>query len=383
MKRLILALMLVLPLAAYTDEPTRLAKPLRFVPADSVALYDFYWSAFADSARKFFPEAKPYTIEAQRMSDKKWAKALEEWKKFVSDSINLVGGTGDEERELQTFSAINTIHSTAPLYLASGDAHYFEAIDYALQNGVRGGLSHSDPPQARMAAAVEALSATGYFAATSDSALYLNLFAECEFTARVGKRDVHVEMHASYPWTGLIKAKINVLSEDKRLKIYVRIPEWASGKVLMSERYETMPARYRSMISVGDIQQRMKIKNGYVLVEREWTEDDNVLVIEYAMPVHHIRSKADTSKLAIKRGPLVYAFTAPTAGKSYDPTSTIRFIFDNKVRQSFILHGTFSNPNSSHPNPSEKATTPFQMAPYYVMHEESPKRVQVFVHSGN
>ena len=47
-----------------------------------------------------------------------------DWEARCRDSLNLVGGTGDEQTDPQTAAALRTLDTSARLFLTTGDARY-------------------------------------------------------------------------------------------------------------------------------------------------------------------------------------------------------------------------------------------------------------------
>ncbi len=97
--------------------------------------------------------------------------------------------------------------------------------------------------------------------------------------------------------------------------MYVRIPGWAQGHPVPSDLYHyKQPGVANVELTVGGKTQDVEIDKGYVRLEREWKKGD-VIELNLPMPVRRVianeKVKADTGRVALERGPIVYCLEWP------------------------------------------------------------------------
>jgi hypothetical protein len=107
-----------------------------------------------------------------------------------------------------------------------------------------------------------------------------------------------------YPWSGNISITVNP-KQNKKFTVYVRVPD---RKV--SDLYTAVPAvsGYKSF-SVNGKTVKPKIVKGYAVVTRTWSPGDHI-EMELPMVPQRVTAdaniKADTGRMALRYGPLVY-----------------------------------------------------------------------------
>lgn len=110
---------------------------------------------------------------------------------------------------------------------------------------------------------------------------------------------VTIEQATRYPWDGEVAVEIVDIKEAGDFTLYLRIPGWAKGAT-GDINGETLPA---SETAAGQ----------YAAIRRVWKVGD-VVHLHFPMPVRrmvaHPRVTADTGKVALLRGPLLYCVEA-------------------------------------------------------------------------
>jgi len=124
--------------------------------------------------------------------------------------------------------------------------------------------------------------------ATADNGLAALVYGASEVKAKVGSgRDVSIVEQTDYPFKDKIKFAINTQSRIK-FPLHVRIPLWCKNP----------------LISVNGKTIDIDAKNNIVIINREWSNGDNV---ELSLPMEIRYSRWAQNSLGIERGPLVYA----------------------------------------------------------------------------
>ena len=136
------------------------------------------------------------------------------------------------------------------------------------------------------------------FSAGGDT-LYMHLYIGGEVRVTLAHAEVHLSVESDYPWDGRVCLTVHTPGE---YGIAVRISGWCRGYELKvnGESVSSEPVR------------------GYVSLNRVWREEDMV-ELNLKMPVTLMRAnpavRADTGKLCVVRGPLVYSLEEADNGK--------------------------------------------------------------------
>jgi uncharacterized protein len=207
-------------------------------------------------------------------------------------------------------------HRLALLY---GDAKYADIVERALYNGVLAGVSqdgtrffyvnplesqgnHHRSPWFGCACCPPNVARTlaslgGYAYATSDRALWVNLYIQGSVEAKVGGDPVTLNVTTDYPWDGKVGLKME-LARATQFELRLRAPGWCA-----------MP---RLAVN-GDPVSPPDLEQGYLVLRREWKSGDRV-ELDLPMVVQRVAAnpnvRADSGLLALQRGPLVYCVEA-------------------------------------------------------------------------
>ncbi len=136
-----------------------------------------------------------------------------------------------------------------------------------------------------------------YLYAQTDRDLYVNLYAGSQASVRLKDGPVKLAVETSYPWDGKAKLTVNP-ANPATFSLRLRIPGWCRDPKLKLN---------------GESIARPKLERGYAVLSREWRLGDTV-ELDLPMPVERIEAhpkvQADTGRIALQRGPLVYAVEA-------------------------------------------------------------------------
>jgi hypothetical protein len=157
-------------------------------------------------------------------------------------------------------------------------------------------------------------SVPGYVYATRENTLYVNLFAGNTAEVQLGKRTIKLTQETRYPWDGRVKITVDA-GQPETFSVKVRIPGWARDEPVPSELYRFADHVNEPVtLSVADHPVPIQLDHGYVTISREWKAGD-VIELHLPMPVRRITANpevaADKGKVALQRGPLIFAAEWP------------------------------------------------------------------------
>ena len=128
----------------------------------------------------------------------------------------------------------------------------------------------------------------------TDDALHVNLFVGGTCEVSLAKTPVVVRAETNYPWDGAVKMTVEP-AKAAEFSIHVRLPGWCRGAKLKVN---------------GKAIDKPRVSKGYAVLRRTWKRGDTI-ELEMPMPVTrveaHPKVKANTGKVAIQRGPIIYA----------------------------------------------------------------------------
>jgi hypothetical protein len=221
------------------------------------------------------------------------------------------------------------------LFHLTGDARYTDVMELSLYNAVAAGVSltgnlfcYETPLASRgdfkrspwfgvpccpttIARFVPSLGQ--YIYSQSDDGLWVNLFVASKATTQVGPGEVTLVQQTNYPWEGDVRIEVTPDS-PRELTLRVRMPGWAANPALRVNGSPVSP----------------QVTRGYAAIRREWKRGD---VVELSLPMAVERLTAHPSvvhaqgKVALRRGPLVYAFE-----QADNPTSLRDAILPREAR---------------------------------------------------
>ncbi len=195
-------------------------------------------------------------------------------------------------------SAANVMWNFRMLTL-TGDSRYADVLERALYNGVNSGISLSGNPDCppNLERVFESL--PGYFYATSRDGVYVNLYHESKMSWHLEDGSPLVlTQSTTYPWNGDVKITVQP-SKPSSFTVNLRWPGWAlSADILVNGQPAQQTAR----------------RGAFVAINRTWNPGD-IITLSLPMPATPMsanpRVADDYGRIAIQRGPLVYALEQP------------------------------------------------------------------------
>jgi len=236
----------------------------------------------------------------------------------------------------ETCASVGMDYWNHRLFLLHGDAKYIDVMERTLYNGLISGVSldgktffypnplESNGQHARSEWFGVACcpgnitrfmaSVPGYLYATKGNDVYVNLYAGGTADIDTPGGKLKVVQATRYPWDSAVKM---TLTPDKarRFAVNVRIPGWVRNEPVPSDLYRFLDnSTEAATISVNRVTVPMQLSNGYVTIDREWSPGD-AIELNLPMPVRrvlaHPNVEADRDRVALQRGPIVYAAEWP------------------------------------------------------------------------
>src|SRR5258708_31789395 len=158
-------------------------------------------------------------------------------------------------------------------------------------------------------------SVPGYVYAHQGDSLYVNLFvASTAEVGMAGGRSVKLVQETRSPWDGA--ARIGVTPNRERgFNVGVGVPGWARGEAVPSDLYRFADRSDEKVtLRVNGQPVPLTLEKGYARLERRWATGD-VVELGLPMPVRRVVAntsvEADHGRVALQRGPLVFAAEWP------------------------------------------------------------------------
>jgi len=255
------------------------------------------------------------------------------WNDLTGTKMYITGGVGSRAQgeafgdayELPNFraygescAAIGNMMWNWRMLAATGEAKFADVIERALYNGINSGMSLDGtmycyrnplgfdpssgdkirnpwydttccPPNLERTFA----SLPGYFYSTSKDGIYVHLYNDSELNWHLEHGEpLKIVQKTNYPWDGRVELAVTPAAATD-FTLYLRIPGWAQ-KVKAGVNGKSLEG-----MKPGE----------YFPIRRSWQAGDMVR-LEMEMPVRVMQANpqvvADTSRVAVERGPLVY-----------------------------------------------------------------------------
>lgn len=307
--------------------------------------------------------------------DKAYSDAVDRiWTDVVETKLYITGGIGSlpgiegfgsgyhlpNNGYNETCAAIGNALWNYRMFLLHRDAKYIDVFERIIYNGFLSGVSLSGNsffyPNPLVADGVSGFnhgSATrepwfgcsccpvnivrflpsipGCFYAQDEGGIYVNLFASGEASVKVSGSWVKLVQDTSYPWDGRVRISVTP-SRQCEFALRVRVPGWATGRPVPSELYRYLNPPSRDVVfTVNGEPCVPEMHGGYAVVRRQWRKGD-VVEIDFPMDIHRVVSnekvEENRGRVALERGPIVYAFEAAdndgkVLGKSLPADATL------------------------------------------------------------
>jgi uncharacterized protein len=286
---------------------------------------------------------------AAMSGDNAYVHALDQiWENVVDRKLYVTGGIGalgkgeafGADYELpnmsaynETCAAVGNVFWNQRMFLLRGDSKYIDVLERTLYNGLISGVSldgktyfypnplesngqHQRSPWFGVACCPGNItrfmpSLPGYVYAERQDTLYVNLFMSNAADVSLDNgRKLRVIQDTRYPWSGDVRISIDP-EQPGTFAVKLRIPGWARNQAVPGDLYRFADTGGGSVqLRLNGQDQALQLENGYATIRREWRKGDRI-ELELPMPVRRVRANpkvaADSDRLALQRGPIVYA----------------------------------------------------------------------------
>ena len=249
------------------------------------------------------------------------------WDDVVHRNMYITGGIGSsrdnegftEDYDLpnldaycETCASVGMVLWNQRMNQLTGDSKYIDILERSLYNGALAGISlggdrffYVNPLESKgdhhrqewygcaccPCQLSRFLPSIGnYIYASSDDALWVNLYIGNTGQIRIGETDILLTQETDYPWDGSVKLTIST-SQPLEKEIRLRIPNWC-------KTYD---------LSINGKRINVSEEKGYAVI-KDWKSQD-VIALDMDMPVEIVAAdphvKENFGKRAIQRGPLV------------------------------------------------------------------------------
>lgn len=236
----------------------------------------------------------------------------------------------------ETCASIANVFWNHRMFLHKGESKYFDVLERTLYNALLSGVSlsgdhffypnplesygqHSRQEWFGCACCPSNIcrfipSVPGYVYARSGNAIYVNMYVANKATVALAGQEVEIVQETNYPWEGEVKIRIDP-SAESRFKLMLRIPGWAMNDPVAGDLYSFADdSKEKAEIRVNGWLKLAPSRNGYVTIDRKWKAGD-LVEISLPMPARFVKAnekvEADTGRLAVQRGPLMYCAEWP------------------------------------------------------------------------
>jgi DUF1680 family protein len=276
------------------------------------------------------------------------------WENLLATRIAITGGLGSVQRiegfgrpyELpnketynETCASVGNVFWQHDMFLARHDSRYLDVLECSLFNGALSGISLSGdrffyvntleadglepfalgnrgrtpwfgcaccPPNiSRLIARVP-----GLMYARTDRGIYCTLYGSNTATVPLAAGAVKIEQTSDYPFSGTVHI---VLKPEKtmRFAVHLRIPAWAGDREFLPGGLYTYTKSTGETwrAEVNGAPWPCPVEKGFAVIERQWQPGDSIMLTLPMQPRYvqaHPEVKADSCRLAVVCGPLVY-----------------------------------------------------------------------------
>lgn len=280
------------------------------------------------------------------------------WDDVVHRNMYITGGIGSsrdnegftEDYDLpnldaycETCASVGMVLWNQRMNQLTGDSKYIDVLERSLYNGALAGISlggdrffYVNPLESKgdhhrqewygCACCPSQLSRFlpsigNYIYASSDDALWVNLYIGNTGQIRIGETDILLTQETDYPWDGSVKLTIST-SQPLEKEIRLRIPNWC-------KTYD---------LSINGKRINVSEEKGYAVI-KDWKSQD-VIALDMDMPVEIVaadpHAKENFGKRAIQRGPLVYCMEEIDNPEYFDqiqlsPSTTFQTAFVSDI----------------------------------------------------
>ncbi|NMC03838.1 MAG: glycoside hydrolase family 127 protein [Candidatus Lokiarchaeota archaeon] len=146
-----------------------------------------------------------------------------------------------------------------------------------------------------------------YSTSASKDAIFVHLFVEGEARVSIGGQAVTIKQKTIYPWDGKVEISL-AMAREVEFAVKVRMPGWCKSVAIGVNGAEMDVAK-------------IPMEKGYMVLSGAWNDGD-VIELAFDMPVErmhaHPKVEADSCRVALQRGPIVYCLEEIDNGPGID-----------------------------------------------------------------
>ncbi len=341
------------------------------------------------------------------------------WDDVTGGKIYITGGIGSKELgeafgeayELnnldaytETCASVANVFWNHRLYTATGDARYLDVLERTLYNGLISGIGtdgcsfyYTNPLESdgrfERAGWFDCSCCPGnvarllpemkqYIWSVTDQGVNVNLFIGSVAKLKTGAGDVELKQTTGLPWKGDVTINVDPAVNNTVFRLGIRIPAWTGDAPMAGGLYRYItPVREKPVLKVNGKKIAITEQKGFAVIDRSWKRGDVVtlsLPMEPRFIIARDEVKADSGRVAIGAGPLVYCIEEVDNGKisdlQVDPATVVVSGFDTAIL-SGIGKLTFVAEKADGSNKELKAV------PYYSWANRGKGEMQVWIKS--
>ena len=281
------------------------------------------------------------------------------WHDIVDKKMHINGGLGavpgiegfgpayelpNKDTYDETCAAVGNVLFNYRMFLATGDAKYVDVAEVALYNNVLAGVNlegnrffyvnvlEADGKKAfnhgragrspwfgtaccpsNMARLIPQVPGMIYSHTADDVFCGFYASSVTEIPLQGGK--VKLTQQTDYPFDGAIHIEVAPEADDAEFTLWLRIPTWCNDRFVPGDLYsyaDPASAQVTAMVNGNKVSTRTA--DGYMPIQRRGKAGDKV-TLQLPLPgrysVAHELVKADSNRVCITRGPLVYCAEQP------------------------------------------------------------------------
>ena len=360
-------------------------------------------------------------------NDDSYTEAIDKiWEDVVFRKYYITGGVGASrhgeafgkayelpnlEAYCETCAAIGNVFWNYRLFLLHGTSGYYDVLERTLYNGLISGVSlsgdrffypnplesygqHERSPWFGCACCPANItrfipSIPGYIYAKKADRLYINLFIESTADIELNGEMLEIEQKTRYPWEGIVEIELKP-EKATTFELFIRIPGWALNRPVPGDLYRFYEDNYlKATLFVNNQKQEITLQEGYVVLKQKWNRGD-IIRLELPMPVRkiiaHEKVKADSGRVALQRGPVVYCLEWPdninrqVSKIKLDPETKLSADYRPDLLDGiYVINGITPGHNRISPNDPEIVFHEFTAIPYYAWANRGPGEMTVWM----
>ncbi len=281
------------------------------------------------------------------------------WHDIVDRKMHITGGLGavagiegfGPAYELPNFktydetcAAVGNAMFNYRMYLMSGDAKYVDVAEVSLYNNVLAGVNlegnrffYVNPLEtdgrrpfnrgragrspwfttaccpSNLARLIPQISGMVY--SHTDDDIFCSFYIGSRVDVPLAAGVVKLRQQTEYPFDGEVAIEVEPENEGEEFTLWLRIPSWVDDRFVPGELYSYADGvRSKYSVRVNGKRVRSETIDGFLPLHRKWNAGDKVTLslpmkVRYSMADERV--KADSNRLCVTRGPLVFCAEEP------------------------------------------------------------------------